>query len=487
MCTKVSTLSCPLVGVPQAPVRLQLEGCELQDCEWEWFVENADGTDRRSVGREFWYSPTESDVGKYLTVCCRPRFDGDRDPERVWCPTTCSPKGDRPVEIPPDLSFRHNRLQRKERPPSLRIATYNILAGAYTDGLDKFCDPRYVDNSYRTQIQLCDIKAMDADILALQEAAPGVLYNMAPTLARAGYETYFAPKRDKKGQTSADGVALLWRRDRLRPVRYPFQRSLALRDGHLPLLPTELEAAVLSHERTREVMEAVTTMGAFAVFEDLETGGRVAVGTSHLFFHGMNNHVRLLQCAMMLEELRTMRTVGGENCAAVVLGDLNARKRDERHQPPAKDTAPSLSPVGGQLLPPQSAYRYLSGETIHRDDVDWEFTAFQWGKTDEMPSAELKKGKWAKEEELLRPRMSLEPPVRLRDSCPQNQLTHMLPWYAECLDHIFVDEERMQVVRACELPTQEEMAAEGGGIPSRFFPSDHVPVVVDLLQRVSHS
>ena len=61
---------------------------------------------------------------------------------------------------------------------------------------------------------------------------------------------------------------------------------------------------------------------------------------------------------------------------------------------------------------------------------------------------------------------------------PKN--TNFTPAFKECLDYIFYEKDNLVVESVVPLPEEEQLSAEGGGIPSQYFPSDHLPLICDL-------
>ena len=61
---------------------------------------------------------------------------------------------------------------------------------------------------------------------------------------------------------------------------------------------------------------------------------------------------------------------------------------------------------------------------------------------------------------------------------PKN--TNYTPAFKECLDYIFYEKDNLVVESVVPLPEEEQLSAEGGGIPSQYFPSDHLPLICDL-------
>lgn len=84
-----------------------------------------------------------------------------------------------PVEPAPHRPFADARRVILGPPPAaraaageLRIASYNILADAYShtwDGLYPYLSPSAASADYRMQLALADVRGISADIVCLQE------------------------------------------------------------------------------------------------------------------------------------------------------------------------------------------------------------------------------------------------------------------------------------------------------------------------------
>lgn len=69
--------------------------------------------------------------------------------------------------------------------------------------------------------------------------------------------------------------------------------------------------------------------------------------------------------------------------------------------------------------------------------------------------------------------------LSLISSTGKLKYTNYTDTYKECLDHIFITNKNLEVVRVAEQPS-EEILAEEIALPSSVFPSDHISLSVDL-------
>jgi len=244
------------------------------------------------------------------------------------------------------------------------------------------------------------------------------------------------------------------------------------------------------------------------LLRDLKVPGRrLLVANTHLFYHPDADHVRLLQLHMLLTELSrhaavaTMR--GASPVSVILLGDLNARKG-----------------MFLKLEGPQPAYRMLRDGVIFADDECWKYSAWcpaewrgmRWKNCSETCKNNAQGSRaadtcrccrdegvvagygtcplcegWGLEasdskEAAAALRLDLRVPLPLVDPNQQVLVTNFTADFQECLDYTLLDRETLQVVREIKTPPLDMLRRETA-LPSTFFPSDHVPVAIDVSYR----
>lgn len=254
-------------------------------------------------------------------------------------------------------------------------------------------------------------------------------------------------------------------------------------------------------------------------------GRRLLVANTHLFYHPNANHIRVLQLHMLLSELarraEAMEADGLGPVAVILLGDLNARKG-------------SFGP-SDRGNPPQAAYRLIRDGAVLADDVDWLHSLWrpdEWRSNNKELSAStgaqsypsnhsssviaciccddlgvvngygvcplcegLGLAAWDAESGGLPPtqsvavdadqflRLELQLPLPLIDPNGHLEVTNFTADFQECLDYTLLDSRQLQAARCIAPPTLEQLRAETA-LPSSIFPSDHIPVIVDVAYRV---
>ena len=205
-------------------------------------------------------------------------------------------------------------MKRVVTPASLRFVSWNILGevnAANNPELYRQCDPRALVN--RQPHIIGGILRLNPDIVGLQEVENwGRDY--APALQAAGLQGVF---KQRTGDAQADGVALVWRTERL------------------TLLHIEaLSYAQLLTEgvRDRALFETFNkgNVGLLGLFRDNLNGRELVVATTHLLWNPKRGLVKLRQAQCILNRSAAMSAVGSQAeplplaAAASVCGSSNA-------------------------------------------------------------------------------------------------------------------------------------------------------------------
>ncbi|KAJ1626593.1 Endonuclease/exonuclease/phosphatase [Pavlovales sp. CCMP2436] len=490
------------------------------------------------------YVPTFADLGYALRVEVTPhRGELVGDPDTATY--TLSVDKLRAGNTPATLSLREKWIARKGSlhrngapagTADLRVLSYNVLADWYANqplsisSLFAHVPRRELIARRRLPRALYEIIKHDADIVCLQEVDT-VAYEglFEPAMRARGYGGAHAPKVNG----AREGCALFWRLSKLElaapPTNVPVANlvrryilgnlpdsphlpdSSSLPDFPLPAsrlradIGTDgaaLGALLLANVPLRDVvLSRVGTIAQLVALRVRDPGGGpdptpgsercVVVANTHLFFHPLADHVRLLQTRAILgaiDELRTFHAAKstGLLAAAIVAGDLNSS--------PKSGTAALLS----------------CGEVGAEHGVWDHLNVFRWGDRGDrdaegevMPPARHAANANAPVTASAGGSSPARRPVGVRAPTRLGRLvaatgwpafTNHVPGFVETLDYVFVTPADFQSVDggecdasgAAPMPSLEDVASKGAGghLPSILFPSDHVSVACDLRLKL---
>eukprot|EP00947_MAST-08B_sp_MAST-8B-sp1_P004001 g4001.t1 len=266
----------------------------------------------------------------------------------------------------------------------------------------------------------------------------------------------------------------------------------------------------------------------------------ILAATTHLFYHPHADHVRILQAAALACEIESAvatlrRERPGCRVSVVLSGDTNGMpetgvteflktgrvsrvgprhwnkldsfrwnsEEEEEEEAPAAATSTASSGRSGEeeeerggkrgdAKDEEEAPKADNADTSSDDDEDEELASLAAtasgsgsggasGGNEDTAGAGAGAGAAAMVEGY-----ELTHSLGLRSCAPDGEeppFTNYVRGFTETLDYIFVDAE-VDVLQYVPLPPEEAIAdREGGWLPSRVFPSDHLPVIADLKWR----
>ena len=214
----------------------------------------------------------------------------------------------------------------------------------------------------------------------------------------------------------------------------------------------------------------------------------ICVVNTHLYFHPMADHIRLLQVVIGLRFLRAslcqFREAVGQDAkvAVVFVGDFNS-------------------------CPCIAAYSYMTSGEVSRSHPDWMVYRMteipkcncsdkrpQLSTEDEEEEAATSISEtgsvWVTSEDLEQAKSSnvtesefsgldLKHEFHFQNACGTEQYTNYTAGYCGVLDYIFFDSDHLELERVVHQPSHEEVT-EFVALPSIYFPSDHLAIVADL-------
>ncbi|CBZ52041.1 endonuclease/exonuclease/phosphatase domain-containing protein [Neospora caninum Liverpool] len=511
----------------------------------EWRYDDS-GPNGPVIHRGPHYTPKPADEGRSIALkAYHPLYSGFTAtlvlPPALPCPSLAwhceRVKSFSPSDFPPSSSPSSSKSsslsssRSSSRASSLRVCSFNILAGAYArtphavQAMYPYCSGHHLDLHHRKALLGKELCLLNADIVALQECSSSLFSSFLAPLFKDEYHAFLQCKFKARVQ---EGCALLVRKNCfsvLKEGSMVFQKELLTEV--LPHLTTVMQFAVL---RRRETDEARSEQALPKT---------LIVANTHLFFHPYARHIRVLQLYVMAHFIQALR----EEFAA-------------SGEPPSE---PSKSPAASSRLPPvimcgdfncqpgTGGLKLLQQKTVHAHLEDWrDGLAFRWemdedaGAEDDHRSREKEEtDSGMKKESNQETAVSLSlpstsPPAasaassRVSDAAraatPKEKGTsdgreqdtdqggegepgvvlhppggldlydcygdaplafsNFVAGFQATLDYIYASSD-FKVV-ACLPGVGEEAVRAHGGLPCRGYPSDHLAIAVDLQLQSSH-
>ena len=352
-----------------------------------------------------------------------------------------------------------------------RVISYNILANVYATSeraksdLYPYCDPSALDHEYRQSVITRELVGYHGDIVCLQEVGTKCFSQfLSPSLHQWGYEGCF---HAKAGRTP-EGEAVFFNRSKFSLVceevavlREFVQESPNCRDilSLHPLIVTDLL-------KRHNILQLVLLQS------NEIPNSYVLVANTHLYFHPMADHIRLLQVAITLRiiELKLgqyRQTFGsGARVAVVLCGDLNSCPRTGAYHYITRGSVSGSHP-DWQLYQAtevaQCSCNHRALNVIHEDNGQWvePQPAAAVSNTDSCTGLDLRHS------------------LHFSNVCGTKFSTNITLGWTGVIDYIFIDSDWLGTLRFVPFPSPEHLT-EHVALPSVNFPSDHLPLVADL-------
>lgn len=430
-----------------------------------------------AVSRE--YTPTAADVLHRL--CCEVRV-GASDaggaemvrlavsapvmpfptppPKRVWRPLLT----DGPSKLPRPHSPQVAEEGDRAAPKAIRVLSYNVLAEIYATGMVyPYCPGWALNSSYRQRLVLRELMEADADIICLQEVQKDHFEStFNPELSKMGYVGLYKQKnRLAMGvEGKVDGCATFYRASRFdlvrknvldfnEAVKQCFEGEAAKADG----MPPADAASFLNHIRGQQRRLMHDNIAQVLVLRMLTTpqGARLrepcnfCVANTHLFWDPEFTDVKLWQTHMLLRELEKSITIPLQY-PLVLCGDFNSEPSSAVYALLAGNYKSgrriALPPA---QLPPDPLHVLSQGGTHLSHSI---FLASAYGEV-----------------------LGAEP-----------SYTNVTQTYVGCLDYIWCTANDITPLAVKAIPSREELGGPWKtALPNPQHPSDHLPLVADLL------
>lgn len=433
----VSNMKLPeslLAGFPVYPGIFESVYTDITKSKFTWYKTNSNNKKItwEQIAHGFIYTPTTNDIGSMLKLKCLPMNDQCDGPE-------IEIQSDGIVEAGPGhcpFEDRHNFTKDKLTGKNFRIISYNILANTYADSdysrqvLFPYCPPYALNIDYRKLLIVKELIGYNSDIICLQEVDKKVYENdLIPSLSYLNYSGVFSTK----GEMS-EGLSVLYDNKRFKII-----------DNKCTIMSEEID----NNQTFKNVWDKITNENAKKRFTDRNTSVLIVtlksidnpseilvIGNTHLYFHPDADHIRLLQAfyalTLLQQTAENYKKLNPNDSISVMLcGDFNS------------------TPIDG-------VYELVTKKNIPVDHKDWQSN---------------------KEQIIENTSLSLN--IDLASACGTPEYTNFTVEFADCLDYIFYDTNKLKVTQIIPMPKKEELSLHDA-IPSVVFPSDHVAIGANL-------
>jgi mRNA deadenylase 3'-5' endonuclease subunit Ccr4 len=406
----------PMTGFEVVPIT-ESKWIRDQTCKFQWFVENR----WTPVGHASTFVPHVHHVGQKIKLQITSNTQlGVKSLEATSKDT---------VILGPECGGISERQELTAsflpHPRQIRVITYNILFDGYLRrdyATDYWKCPNYVlEEAFRQQLAVKELKQYHGDLLCLQEVGPQVFTDyLQPALEASGYTGVFAPKMNDFGE----GLATFYRTDKLRLLQtlsIVIRDSLISDDAFIGLC----EVLKSNHE---EIFQLVTTLDTVFQASVLTMGDAYfLVVNTHLYWSEPHLElVRVVQSHVILHHIEQLpKKYGFKDIGIIFCGDLN-------HEPSS------------------ATFHYLSKGEFQIPDIS------------------------TKDQHKLSHSLSL---INATGTPVYSWLTY---YRQHLLDYVYSDD-HFHVLQAIPVPTEDELKQDGQFVlPSCRFPSDHLALCVDL-------
>ncbi|KQS70529.1 uncharacterized protein Dere_GG26826 [Drosophila erecta] len=432
--------SCVLAGFVTYPTNVQIQFGERQFSKGVWSKAKSPTDDDWEVcGEGFQYLVAPADVGYHLKFEITPgNAQGMAGPvvEKI----SSSAVQESPGFCPFQDRHRHTPNFLGE-PNEIRVVSYNLLADLYASSdyagstLFSYCPAKYLQIDYRKPLFINEIIGYNSDILCLQEVDQRIFdFDLKEILEQPpyNYRGIMAPKGK-----CAEGVAIFYRNS-----RFDLLDTQVLHLGsNIPVLPvfeSLWNKIKVNAQLAERICDRSTTLQT-CLLRIKGTDNYVLVANTHLYFHPDADHIRLLQMGFSMlfvehsisKALKDFNISSPTNIGLIFCGDFNS-------------------------VPECGIYKLMTQQLADNSLEDWRSNAEQ-----AVSNVELSQ------------------PFKMGSAYGAPAYTHYTTLFSGCLDYVFYQSDRFEMLKVVPLPTEEELKANSA-IPSAVFPSDHVALVADL-------
>ncbi|XP_033238533.1 2',5'-phosphodiesterase 12 isoform X1 [Drosophila pseudoobscura] len=433
---------CILAGCLIYPSKLHIQFAVREHCYGMWFKStqrDAKTANWEKCGEGLTYQIAKKDVGYYIKFAVIPRnkqgISGPMAEEISKCVVQAGPDF-----FPFQMRQRHTANLLSE-PSHFRVVTYNILADLYADSeysrqtLFPYCSRQSLLTDYRKQLLIKELIGYNADLICLQEVDQKIFdVDFKNVLEMPPHNFYgmMAPKG-----TCTEGVSVFYRRSRYDLLGYHVLH-LGNSIPALPIFEPLWNKIKTNKKLAARICNRSTTL-QICLLKVKKTDKYLLVANTHLYFHPDADHIRLLQIGFALtyieylhkQSVKEHNITDPQNIGLIFCGDFNS-------------------------VPDCGVYKLMTEQFVDKQFSDW------CSNPDEAVVD-----------------VELAQPFKMFSACGKPRYTNYTALFSGCLDYIFCQQDRFELLQCLPLPTEEQLTAHTA-IPSICFPSDHIALVADL-------
>lgn len=348
---------------------------------------------------------------------------------------------------------------------TIKALTYNILCDRYaTPSYYGWVPERVLGWAYRKTLLIDEMREMNADIICLQEL-DRTSYDefFRPELAVSGYKGYYGQKgrAETLGDHAkfVDGCGTFWLD----------KKYILLDSQHIVLgrKAVERPGAKASADMLNRVWQR-DDIATVVLLENRVTGSRLIVANTHLYWDPAFKDVKLIQAAVLLEELTKLSEKYSKFPPAT---NKQVFRFSDSKDDPLPDPGPSLAYSHGNQIPliiagdfnaaaGTAVYDLLTKKGMsaeHTDLVGRDYGAFSRAG---MQHQFTLKSSYAP----------------IEDEMP---FTNYVPHYVDVLDYIWFSSNTLRVTGLLG-QIDPEYLKRVPGLPNFHFPSDHISISAEF-------
>ncbi|MCO5585333.1 hypothetical protein L7F22_039266 [Adiantum nelumboides] len=376
---------------------------------------------------------------------------------RDSCPVPLPPPEREWITIEPDLGTREGEDEPEAPAESFNVLSYNILCDRMaTPQMYGYTPSWALSWDYRKEFILQEVMSYGADICCMQEVASEQFEEyFLHHLSQQDYEGIFSPKTRARTMREeerklVDGCAIFYKSSKYSLV----ERQLV-----------EFNQAALRRpdfKRTEDMFNRVMTkdeVAVIALLENKESGSRLIVANVHVHWDPEFRDVKLVQVAMLMEELEKI----GERFAK-----YPAKLDVKEGYPPAPhynhgNKIPTILCGDFNSMPGSGVYEFLSKGKLKGDHEDFINHVYGDYTANGLEHGQAMKSSYAHIGEL--------------------PFTNYTPHFEGNLDYIWYNSNALAVTGLLgEVDTA--YIDKVVGFPNAHFPSDHICILSEF--RVKH-